>query len=89
MSNLLIGVIGVFGLFLSILLGVNVFVALGIIGVVGLGCLVGLNAATSVLATVFFDYHSVVVVLHVVHALSRFAHTCRQIDASGFTFACL
>lgn len=55
MSNLLIGVIGVFGLFLSILLGVNVFVALGIIGVVGLGCLVGLNAATSVLATVFFD----------------------------------
>ncbi|MBJ3778036.1 TRAP transporter large permease [Acuticoccus mangrovi] len=55
MTNLTIGLIGVCALFASILLGVNVMVALGLVGAVGLTVLVGIVPATSILSTVFFD----------------------------------
>ncbi|MBI4182808.1 MAG: TRAP transporter large permease [Proteobacteria bacterium] len=55
MSDLVIGVFGVFALFGAILLGVNVMVALGIVGMVGISLMVGVTSATAVLSTVFFD----------------------------------
>lgn len=55
MSSLAIGLIGTGALFALILIGVNVMVALGIVGAFGLAALVGFTAATSILGTVFFD----------------------------------
>jgi tripartite ATP-independent transporter DctM subunit len=55
MSGFVIGSIGIIGLFVVILLGVNVMVALGAIGVIGLTAVVGFNAATAMLSTVFFE----------------------------------
>jgi len=49
------GVLGIVLLFVLIAFGANVMVALGLVGVVGLTWLVGLQAATSVLSTVFFE----------------------------------
>ncbi|WP_102223542.1 TRAP transporter large permease [Acidimangrovimonas sediminis] len=50
-----IGLIGVVCLFAAILAGVNVMVALGLVGAAGLAAIVGFHAATSILGTVFFD----------------------------------
>ncbi|WP_337997548.1 TRAP transporter large permease [Oleispirillum naphthae] len=50
-----IGLVGIAALFVMILFGVNVMIALGSVGVVGLAALVGLDAATSVLRTIFFS----------------------------------
>ncbi|MCR4265171.1 TRAP transporter large permease [Nitratireductor sp. ZSWI3] len=55
MSNLAIGLVGTAGLFAGILLGINVMVALGLVGSLGLAWLVGFKAATALLSTVFFD----------------------------------
>jgi len=55
MHALEIGLIGVAALFSSILLGVNVMVALGAVGALGLTAVVGPSAATSMLSTVFFE----------------------------------
>ncbi len=55
MSNLAIGLLGTAGLFAGILLGVNVMVVLGLVGAIGLAALVGFNASTALLSTVFFD----------------------------------
>ncbi|MBP0616881.1 TRAP transporter large permease [Jiella mangrovi] len=55
MSGITIGLVGVACLFATILLGVNVMVALGFVGAVGLAALVGFHAATAMLSTVFFD----------------------------------
>ncbi|ATI41553.1 hypothetical protein CBW24_05750 [Pacificitalea manganoxidans] len=55
MSSLVIGGIGVAALFGGILLGINVMVVLGLVGAFGLAALVGFNAATAILGTVFFD----------------------------------
>ncbi len=55
MSNLIIGLLGTVGLFVGILLGINVMVVLGLVGALGLAALVGFNAATALLSTVFFD----------------------------------
>ncbi|MCG6903264.1 MAG: TRAP transporter large permease [Rhodobacter sp.] len=55
MSNLVIGLIGTAGLFAGILVGVNVMVVLGLVGALGLAALVGFNASTALLSTVFFD----------------------------------
>ncbi|MBW8639979.1 TRAP transporter large permease [Hoeflea sp. WL0058] len=55
MSSLSIGMLGVVALFATILLGVNVMVALGLVGAFGLASLVGFKAATAILGTVFFD----------------------------------
>ena len=54
MAGLEIGAVGVAALFAAILLGVNVMVALGIVGAAGLAALVGLKAATAMLGTVFY-----------------------------------
>ncbi len=54
MDELTIGVIGVVALFLTILSGVNVMIALGIVGMVGLYFLAGFNAASSTLSSIFF-----------------------------------
>lgn len=50
-----IGAAGILALFGMILAGVNVMVALGAVGVVGLAIMLGPLAATSTLSTVFFD----------------------------------
>lgn len=55
MSHLAIGIVGVAGLFGAILIGVPVMVALGLVGALGLTALVGFNAATAMLSTVFFN----------------------------------
>ncbi len=55
MSGFEIGIIGIILLFAAILSGVNVMVALGMVGASGLAALVGVKAATSILATVFYD----------------------------------
>ncbi len=55
MSNLVIGLLGTAGLFLGILLGVNVMVVLGLVGALGLAALVGFTGSTALLSTVFFD----------------------------------
>src|SRR5690348_12269637 len=55
MASLEVGLIGVIALFTAILLGVNVMVALGAVGVIGLTTVVGFSAATSMLSTVFFS----------------------------------
>lgn len=55
MSNLVIGALGTASLFVGILLGINVMVVLGLVGGLGLAALVGMNAATSLLSTVFFE----------------------------------
>ncbi len=55
MSNLVIGALGTASLFIGILLGINVMVVLGLVGGLGLAALVGMNAATSLLSTVFFE----------------------------------
>ena len=55
MSSLAIGLIGVCCLFAAILSGVNVMVALGAVGGLGLAAILGFGAATAMLGTVFFD----------------------------------
>jgi C4-dicarboxylate transporter DctM subunit len=55
MASLEIGFLGVVALFASILLGINVMVALGAVGALGLTAVVGFHAATSMLSTVFFE----------------------------------
>jgi C4-dicarboxylate transporter, DctM subunit len=55
MSGFIIGSLGIVGLFVAILLGVNVMVALGAIGVLGLTAVAGTQAATAMLSTVFFE----------------------------------
>ncbi len=55
MSNLVIGLIGTGCLFGGILLGINVMVVLGLVGAFGLAALVGMNASTALLSTVFFE----------------------------------
>jgi C4-dicarboxylate transporter DctM subunit len=55
MNSLLIGIVGIACLFAGILLGVNVMVVLGLVGAVGLAAIVGFNASTALLSTVFFD----------------------------------
>ncbi|MCD1619336.1 TRAP transporter large permease [Salipiger manganoxidans] len=55
MSNLVIGMIGTGCLFGGILLGINVMVVLGLVGAFGLAALVGFNASTALLSTVFFE----------------------------------
>ena len=53
--SVMVGAGGIAALFAMILLGVNVMVALGAVGVAGLAVIAGPVAATSVLSTVFFD----------------------------------
>ena len=55
MASLEIGLIGTIALFAAILMGVNVMVALGAVGALGLTSVVGFHAATSMLSTVFFE----------------------------------
>jgi C4-dicarboxylate transporter, DctM subunit len=55
MASLEIGLLGVTALFAAILAGVNVMVALGMVGGLGLAAVVGFHAATSMLTTVFFE----------------------------------
>ncbi len=55
MGALELGLIGVVALFAAILAGVNVMVALGAVGAIGLTAVVGFHAATSMLSTVFFE----------------------------------
>jgi C4-dicarboxylate transporter DctM subunit len=55
MGSLGVGLIGVIALFGAILAGVNVMVALGLVGGLGLAAVVGFPAATSMLSTVFFE----------------------------------
>ncbi|AQZ53856.1 TRAP transporter large permease [Martelella mediterranea] len=55
MSNIAIGLLGTLCLFAGILLGINVMVVLGLVGALGLAALVGFNASTAILSTVFFD----------------------------------
>ncbi len=55
MSNMAIGLLGTAGLFAGILMGVNVMVVLGLVGALGLAALVGFDASTALLSTVFFD----------------------------------
>jgi C4-dicarboxylate transporter DctM subunit len=55
MASLEIGFVGVVALFAAILAGVNVMVALGLVGGLGLAMVVGFHAATSMLSTVFFE----------------------------------
>lgn len=54
MSELLIGSVGVGVLIVLITFGVNIFIALGVVGSVGLLSLSGLSGATSNLSTIFF-----------------------------------
>ena len=55
MGALELGLIGVVALFAAILAGINVMVALGAVGALGLMSVVGFHAATSMLSTVFFE----------------------------------
>lgn len=55
MSHLVIGLFGTAGLFAGILIGINVMVVLGLVGALGLLALVGLDPATAVLSTIFFN----------------------------------
>jgi C4-dicarboxylate transporter DctM subunit len=55
MASLEIGFVGMVALFAAILAGVNVMVALGLVGGLGLAMVVGFHAATSMLSTVFFE----------------------------------
>ena len=55
MGSLELGLLGVIALFAAILAGVNVMVALGAVGALGLMAVVGFHAATSMLSTVFFE----------------------------------
>jgi tripartite ATP-independent transporter DctM subunit len=55
MGSLWIGVIGTFLLIVFILSGVNVMVALGVVGTVGLAVIIGIEPATTLLSTVFYS----------------------------------
>lgn len=55
MSSLIVGGLAVLSLFALILAGVNVMVALGVVGAVGLSLIVGVGAATTTLANIFYD----------------------------------
>jgi C4-dicarboxylate transporter DctM subunit len=55
MASLEIGFLGVLALFTAILAGINVMVALGLVGGLALAAVVGFQAATSMLSTVFFE----------------------------------
>jgi tripartite ATP-independent transporter DctM subunit len=54
-TELLIGIVGTFALFAAILAGVNVMVALALVGAGGLAALAGFDAATALVGNVFFD----------------------------------
>lgn len=54
MDEVTIGTVAIVALFAAIMAGVNVMVALGVVGIVGLALVAGLGAATSTLSTVFF-----------------------------------
>ncbi|MCP8938757.1 TRAP transporter large permease [Alsobacter sp. SYSU M60028] len=54
MDEITVGVVGIASLFVAILAGVNVAVALGLVGILGLGALAGFMGASSTLSTVFF-----------------------------------
>jgi len=53
--DLLVGIVGTIALFVAILAGVNVMVALALVGTAGLAALAGFDAATALLGNVFFD----------------------------------
>ena len=55
MSGIEIGAVGIVGLVLCILAGMNVMVALGLVGTLGLGAIVGSNGTLGVLRSVFYD----------------------------------
>lgn len=55
MGEITTGLLGVVALFVAILGGVNVMVALGVVGTVGLVLLNGTAAATSILSSVFYS----------------------------------
>lgn len=54
MGEMTVGLLGILALFTAILSGVNVFIALGLVGAVGLAVLGGFAAATSSLSSIFF-----------------------------------
>ncbi len=55
MSDVVFGALGAGVLIAAILSGVNVMVALGVVGTVGLAIMVGIDPATSILSTVFYS----------------------------------
>lgn len=55
MASLEVGTVGVLALFAAILLGINVMVALGAVGALGLVYVVGVSATTTMLSTVFYE----------------------------------
>ncbi|OHZ02708.1 TRAP transporter large permease [Salinicola sp. MIT1003] len=55
MSDITIGFMGVVALFVFILGGLNVFVALGLTGALGILAMVGLHGASTVIGAVFFE----------------------------------
>ena len=55
MSGIEIGVLGIVALTVCILSGMNVMVALGVVGTVGLGMIAGPNGTIGVLRAVFYD----------------------------------
>ena len=55
MSGIEIGSVGIAGLVIAILSGMNVMVALGVVGTLGLGALAGAEGTMGVLRAVFFD----------------------------------
>src|SRR5690606_42001144 len=54
-SGVEIGAVGIVGLVLCVLAGMNVMVALGLVGTLGLGAIVGSNGTLGVLRSVFYD----------------------------------
>jgi len=55
MTGVDIGILGIVGLVVCILSGMNVLVALGLVGTVGLGALVGPQGTLGILRSVFYD----------------------------------
>ena len=55
MDDLWIGIIGTVALFIAILYGANVMVALAIVGAGGLAAIAGFEAASALVGNVFFD----------------------------------
>lgn len=55
MDEIVVSGLGVVVLFIAILAGINVFVALGAVGIVGLALTAGPMAATSTLSTIFYS----------------------------------
>lgn len=55
MDNLVIGLLGIAALFVVILSGLNVMVALGLVGAAGLWLMMGFHATTTILGTIFYE----------------------------------